>query len=37
MIVQMGGQTLPNLAERLLEAGVPILDLPPRDCGAEDR
>ena len=38
MIVQMGGQTPLNLAERLLEAGVPILGTSPKSiAAAEDR
>jgi carbamoyl-phosphate synthase large subunit len=38
MIVQMGGQTPLNLADRLLEAGVPILGTSPRSiAAAEDR
>tara|TARA_A100001015_G_scaffold44656_1_gene49111 strand:- start:2506 stop:5721 length:3216 start_codon:yes stop_codon:yes gene_type:complete len=38
MIVQMGGQTPLNLAERLLEAGVPILGTSPQSiAAAEDR
>ena len=30
MIVQMGGQTPLNLAERLMNAGVPILGTSPK-------
>ena len=38
MIVQMGGQTPLNLADRLLEAGVPILGTSPKSiAAAEDR
>jgi len=38
MIVQMGGQTPLNLADRLLEAGVPILGTSPKNiAAAEDR
>jgi len=38
MIVQMGGQTPLNLANRLLEAGVPILGTSPKSiAAAEDR
>lgn len=38
MIVQMGGQTPLNLADRLLEAGVPILGTSPKSIAlAEDR
>lgn len=38
MIVQMGGQTPLNLAERLMEAGVPILGTSPHSiAAAEDR
>jgi len=38
MIVQMGGQTPLNLADRLLEAGVPILGTSPMSiAAAEDR
>jgi carbamoyl-phosphate synthase large subunit len=38
MIVQMGGQTPLNLAERLLDAGVPILGTSPQSiAAAEDR
>lgn len=38
MIVQMGGQTPLNLAERLLDAGVPILGTSPKSiAAAEDR
>jgi len=38
MIVQMGGQTPLNLADRLLAAGVPILGTSPKNiAAAEDR
>ena len=38
MIVQMGGQTPLNLAERLMDAGVPILGTSPKSiAAAEDR
>jgi carbamoyl-phosphate synthase large subunit len=38
MIVQMGGQTPLNLADRLLNAGVPILGTSPKSiAAAEDR
>jgi carbamoyl-phosphate synthase large subunit len=38
MIVQMGGQTPLNLADRLLDAGVPILGTSPKSiAAAEDR
>ena len=38
MIVQMGGQTPLNLAERLMNAGVPILGTSPQSiAAAEDR
>jgi carbamoyl-phosphate synthase large subunit len=38
MIVQMGGQTPLNLADRLMEAGVPILGTSPTSiAAAEDR
>ncbi len=38
MIVQMGGQTPLNLADRLLEAGIPILGTSPKSiAAAEDR
>jgi len=38
MIVQMGGQTPLNLADRLMEAGVPILGTSPKSIAmAEDR
>jgi len=38
MIVQMGGQTPLNLADRLMEAGVPILGTSPKSiAAAEDR